>query len=234
MRAAALAAAVFVYCLVASALPDVPVGVDGAIGTLLIFAVVLSAARVGDAPPAALLMVLGAGMTAGALNAAGADAAATVPVAITCACVGALFARGLEVPALVLVLPLVVAVIDAVSVGSGGAPIASGDGGGGLLSLQVPAWGGGAALHIGIADPIFAAVFWTWAHRLGLRERATFTALLAASGLAVVLVLSLKVTVPALPLLAAAFYLPNLDLLGGLMLRGSGGAGPGTRSRGPS
>ena len=69
MRAAGLAAAVFVYCLAAQALPDVPVGVDGTIGTLLIFAVVLAVARVGDAPPAALLMGLGAGMTAGALNA---------------------------------------------------------------------------------------------------------------------------------------------------------------------
>ena len=110
-----------------------------------------------------------------------------------------------------------VTVIDAVSVGSGGAPLSNGVGSSDAFSLDIPAWGGGTALQIGLADPVFAAVFWWWAHHYGLRERWTGGAILVAAGAAVALVVAAEVTIPVLPLLAAAFYLPNLDRLGGLM-----------------
>jgi len=107
--------------------------------------------------------------------------------------------------------------IDAVSVGSGGVPFSFDGTSGDVLSLDIPAWGGGTALRVGIADPIFAAVFFTWARRFGLRGRATAAAMLVAVLAAVLLTVSADVTVPALPLLAAAFYLPNLDRLGRLL-----------------
>ena len=72
-------------------------------------------------------------------------------------------------------------------------------------------------LRVGVADPIFAAVFWTWARRLDLRERATAGALLAAVVAAVLLTVVAGFSVPALPLLALAFYLPNLDRLAPLV-----------------
>lgn len=217
MRVVALAALVFAYCLAATLLPDVPTGVDGAVGAVLVFAVVVAVARIGDETLAAVLVLLGAVLVAGALDAAHANIAATVPEAVACACAGALFARGMAVPALVLTLPLIVAVIDAVSVGSGGAPLSNGVGSSDAFSLDIPAWGGGTALQIGLADPVFAAVFWWWAHRYGLRERWTGGAILVAAGAAVALVVAAEVTIPVLPLLAAAFYLPNLDRLGTLM-----------------
>lgn len=208
--------------LVAPALPGVPDWLDGTVGTLLLFALVLAVAPIGDAVPAALLLAAGTALLSGALIAAGAGAAAAVPQAALCACAGALFARGMSVPVLVLTLPLIVAVVDAASVFSGAAPISVGTGGPELLSLQVPAWGGGTALTIGAADPVFAAVFWTWAHRYGLREQATALALLAAAGAGVAIALAAgpDVKVPILPLLAAAFYLPNLDRLAALARRG--------------
>ena len=217
MRAVALAALVLVYCLTATVLPDVPTGVDGAIGTVLVFAVVVAIARIGDEAFVAVIVLLGAALVAAVLDAAHQDIAATVPEAVACACAGALFARGMAVPALVLTLPLIVAVIDAVSVGSGGAPLSDGVGSSDAFSLDIPAWGGGTALQLGLADPVFAAVFWWWAHHYGLRERWTGAAILVAAGAAVALVLAAEVTIPVLPLLAAAFYLPNLDRLGGLM-----------------
>jgi hypothetical protein len=217
MRVAGLVLLVFVYCLVATLLPDVPVGVDGAIGTVAVFAVVLGVARVGDEPFAAWLILFGAVLIAATLDVAHQNIAATVPEAVACACAGALFARGMALPALVLTLPLIVAVIDGVSVASGGAPLSNGVGSSDAFSLDIPAWGGGTALQVGLADPVFAAVFWWWAHRFGLRERWTTAAMLVAVGVAVVLVISAEVTIPVLPLLAAAFYLPNLDRLGAVL-----------------
>jgi hypothetical protein len=216
MRIVALALGAFAYCLLSPVLPEVAVGVDGSVGTVVVFAVVLAVSQLSDELPAAILVGLGAGMTAAVLTAAHQDVAATVPEAVTCACIGALFARGMELPALVLAVPLVVAVIDAVSVGSGGVPFSFGGTSGDILSLDIPAWGGGTAIRVGIADPIFAAVFFTWARRFDLRVPATAAAMLVAAFAAVVLTVSADITVPALPLLAAAFYLPNLDRLGRL------------------
>lgn len=216
MRTVAVVLGAFAYCLLSALLPDVAPGVDGTIGVAVVFVAVLAAALLGDVPFPAVLVGLGAAMTAGVLVASGAHTAATVPQAVTCACIGALFARGMTLPALVLVLPLIVGVIDAVAVGSGGVPFAAG-GTGDLLALDIPAWGGGTVLRVGVADPIFAAVFWTWARRLDLRERATAGALLAAVVAAVLLTVVAGFSVPALPLLALAFYLPNLDRLAPLV-----------------
>lgn len=216
MRTVGLVLAAFAYCLLSAALPDVAPGVDGTIGTIVVFVAVLAVAPLGDVPFPALLVGVGAGMTAAVLVASGAHPAATIPQAAACAVIGALFARGMALPALVLVLPLIVGVIDAVAVGSGGVPFAAG-GTGDLLALDIPAWGGGTVLRIGVADPIFAAMFWMWAHRLHLRERETAAALLVAVAAAVLLTVVGDVSVPALPLLALAFYLPNLDRLAPLV-----------------
>jgi hypothetical protein len=212
-RGAALAAALLAYCLAARLLPGVPAGVDATVGTLLVFAVVLAVAPVADDLPLAWVVLGVAVLAAATLDLAHAHLAATTPEAIACAAAGGLFARGMEAPALVLIFPLIVAVIDGVSVASGGAPLTNGVGTSDALSLDVPAWGGGTVMEIGVADPVFAAVFLWWAHRFDLRPRATALAMLVAAGTGVALVVAAEVTIPVLPLLAAAFYLANADRL---------------------
>ncbi len=88
------------------------------------------------------------------------------------------------------------------------------------LTLELPAWGGGLpAARVSAADVIFLAAFAAYAHRFGLRPRATIAGMLAGFVLALVLSVVLDRDVPALPLVAAGYLLPNVDRLRGLFHR---------------
>jgi hypothetical protein len=92
-----------------------------------------------------------------------------------------------------------------------------------FLSLYLPAWGGGRAGVLGLADLIFLAFFAASAWRFDLRRRATGIALLLALPATVVIQVELDVAVPALPVLAAALLVPNLDLLPAMLARADKG-----------
>jgi hypothetical protein len=80
------------------------------------------------------------------------------------------------------------------------------------LSFDLPAWGDrGSAGHLGLSDAVFLAMFAAWAWRFGFRRAATIGGMLA--GLLATLVLSVVLDegIPALPLVAAGFLVPNAD-----------------------
>jgi hypothetical protein len=56
-----------------------------------------------------------------------------------------------------------------------------------------------------------------WAARYGLRPRATAVGMVAGLLAAVVLSVALDRVVPALPLMAVGYWLPNLDRVGALL-----------------
>jgi hypothetical protein len=136
-----------------------------------------------------------------------------------------LLAWALDEPAVVVAVPLFVAGIDIASVAGGPSELLARDssGAGEFLSVYLPAWGGGRAGVLGLADLVFLAFFAASAWRFGLRRRATGIALMLALPATVVIQLELDVTVPVLPVLAAALLLPNLDLLPGMLARADTG-----------
>ena len=77
----------------------------------------------------------------------------------------------------------------------------------------------GSAGQLGLSDAVFLAMFAAWALHYGFRPKTTIAAL--ALGLIASLVLSVALdrAIPALPLLAAGYLLPNLDRAGRLLMR---------------
>ncbi|MGZ6642788.1 MAG: hypothetical protein ACXVFT_13250 [Solirubrobacteraceae bacterium] len=198
--------------------------VGSAVGIALVVAVVGGLVAAADVRPALALALLGAGLVAGALDAAGARAAATPFEAVLYGCAGVAFAIVLDAPALALALPLFVAGIDVIAI-AGGSPSASfglaagrpGD----ALGLELPDWGAGvAAGRIGIPEVVFLAAYATYAHRLRLRERA------AVAGMALGLLIAAAgeilagARLPTLALIGAGFLVPNVDRLRALAVRG--------------
>jgi hypothetical protein len=149
------------------------------------------------------------------LNLAGVGALANVPEALTAAAAGLLLAAALATPTVAVAVPLFVAVIDIWSVASGPTSrlVESGSDPVDVLSFDIPAWGGGSAGGLGLTDAVFIAMFAGWAWRFGLRRRVTLAGM--AIGLLAALVLSLATdeAIPALPLIAAGYLLPNADRL---------------------
>lgn len=227
------------YFLVAPSLPVLPAGeeatlVAGGAGLLMIAAATLAFAPAAEALFAPLLIVLGAGLVVGALNAAGVGAGANVAEALLAGAIGVLFARWLATPVIAIAVPIFVAAIDIWSVASGpssqliedGTDIAD------PLSFDLPAWGGqGSAGDLGFSDALFAAMFAAWAWRYGMRRAATVIGialgLLASLGLSI----ALDRAIPALPLIAAGYLLPNLDRIPAV-LRGGDGAAAEAKGRG--
>jgi hypothetical protein len=208
------------YFAVAPALWDLGDG-DGAllvadgIGLLAIGATVVSLLPAWRARTVQLAALAAAGAAVAALNLAGVGALANVPEALFAAAVGLLLAAALATPAVAIAVPLFVAAIDIWSVASGPTSrlVQSGRDPVDLLSFDVPAWGGGSAGGLGLTDAVFIAMFAGWAWRFGLRRRATLAGM--AAGLLAALVLSLVTgdAIPALPLIAAGYRLPNVDRL---------------------
>jgi len=219
------------YFALAPVLPALPRGdaaalVAGAAGMLAVAAATLWLAPVHAHIWAGTLIVLGAGIMAGGLSAAGVGTQANVPEALAAGALGVLFARALDEPAVVVAVPLFVAGVDVWSVLGGpserllAGPTEPVD----LLSLDLPAWGGsGSAGRVGFPDAVFLTTFAAWTWRLGLRRRATVAGLVAGLFGALVLGVVLDRGIPVLPFLAAGFLLVNADRLGRLLRGRSGG-----------
>ena len=208
------------YFAIAPALPDLGGG-DGALlvadglGLLAVGATAAALVPAWRAQPVLLAALGGGAVVAGALNLAGVGALANAPEAIAASAAGLLLAAALATPTVAVVVPLFVAAIDIWSVSSGPTSrlVDAGRDPVDILSFDLPAWGGGSAGGLGVTDAVFLAMFAGWAWRFGLRRRATLAGM--GLGLLAALVLSLLTdeAIPALPLIAAGYLLPNADRL---------------------
>jgi hypothetical protein len=220
--------AAFVYFLAAPALPALPAGdetvlVAGGIGTLLVAATTLALLPAHETLFGPLLIIFGAGLIVAALNAGGAGgvgAGANVFEALLAGAAGLLFARWLATPVIALAVPIFVAAIDIWSVASGPTSrmTENGTDNADTLSFDLPAWGhSGSAAHLGLSDALFLSMFAAWALRYGFRRGATIAGLTLGLVGALALGLLLDRTIPALPLLAAGYLLPNVDRIPALL-----------------
>jgi hypothetical protein len=208
------------YFAIAPALPDLGDG-DGAllvadgIGLLAVGATVATLLPAWRARNVQVGVLAAAAAVVAVLNLAGVGALANVPEALAASAAGLLLAAALATPAVALAVPVFVAVIDIWSVASGPTSrlVDSGRDRVDVLSFDLPAWGGGSAGGLGFTDAVFLAMFAAWAWRFGLRRRATLAGM--GIGLLAALVLSLATdeAIPALPLIAAGYLLPNVDRL---------------------
>jgi hypothetical protein len=223
--------AAFVYFLAAPALPALPAGdatalVAGGIGLLLVAASTLALLPARETLIGPLLIVLGSGLLVAALNAggsAGVGAGANVFEALLAGGIGLLFARWLATPIVAVAVPLFVAAIDVWSVASGPSSqlLARGSDRVDALSFDLPAWGDmGSAGHLGVSDALFVSMFAAWAWRYDLRRRSTLVGITLGLIAALVLGIVLDRAIPALPMIAAGYLLPNLDRLASLLQRG--------------
>jgi hypothetical protein len=211
------------YFLVAPALPALPDGdttviVAGGAGLLMIAACTLALLPAYETLVGPVLIALGAGLLAGALNAGDVGAAANVPEAMLAGAIGLLFARWLATPVIALAVPIFVAAIDIWSVATGPTSRMTDSDSADTLSFDLPAWGhSGSAAHLGLSDALFLSMFAAWALRYGFRRGATIAGLTVGLVGALALGLLLDRTIPALPLLAAGYLLPNLDRIPALL-----------------
>ncbi|MGH2941557.1 MAG: hypothetical protein ACRDLN_02110, partial [Solirubrobacteraceae bacterium] len=137
--------------------------------------------------------------------------------------VGLLFARWLATAVTAVAVPLFVAAIDIWSVASGPSSrlFAAGTDSVDPLSFDLPAWGDtGSAGHVGLSDAVFLSMFAAWACRYGFRRVPTLAGLVLGLVGALVLSVVLDRAIPALPLIAAGYLLPNLDRVVRLLARG--------------
>jgi hypothetical protein len=233
-RPAALIAAyglALAYFLLTPLLPDLDgTGDANTLASAGVTAVVLAGCVLALLPArdevgALALLALGAGLVAAAATEADAVPVADVTKALFGAALGMVLARLLAEPAVVVAVPLFVAGIDVASVAGGPSELLARESSraGEFLSVYLPAWGGGRAGVLGVADLIFLAFFAAGAWRFGLRRRVTGLALVLALPATVAIQLELDATVPVLPMLAAALLAPNLDLLPGMLAREGGG-----------
>ena len=201
--------------------------VADSLGLILIGLCVMVVIPASDKPLTFALVIPGGALIVAGLNAADVGAAATPAEAIIYASIGAVFAVALETPALALALPVFVSVIDAASLyGSGPSSLlARGDTQlGDPLSLQLPDIGNGlSGGRLGIADVVFFAVFAIFARRQGLRTNATCAGMIVALVVAVALNIWSDRAVSAIPLMAAAYFLVNIDRIPALFRRASAG-----------
>jgi hypothetical protein len=213
------------YFLAAPALPALPAGdqsvlVAGAIGLLLVAATTFALLPAREALIGPLLIVLGAGLLVGALNDAGVGAGANVFEALLASGVGLLLARWLATPMIAVAVPLFVAAIDVWSVASGPSSrlLAGGTDSADPLSFDLPAWGGaGSAGHLGLSDAVFLSLFAAWGAHYGFRRGPTIAGMVVGLLGSLVLSVTLDRAIPALPLIAAGYLLPNLDRVGRLL-----------------
>jgi hypothetical protein len=219
--------AAFVYFLAAPWLPALPAGdttvlVAGAIGLLMVAASTLALLPASETLIGPLLIVLGSGLLVGALNSASVGAGDNVFEALLAGSAGLLFARWLAAPMIAIAVPLFVAAIDVWSVASGPSSrlLAAGTDRVDALSFDLPAWGHmGSAGHLGLSDALFVSMFAAWAWRYDLRRWWTLAGITLGLIASLMLAVLLDRVIPALPLIAAGYLLPNLDRLGRLLRR---------------
>lgn len=224
----AVYAATFAYLLVTPILPDVGgtsdtnTIVSDVTMFLLLGGCVMVWVPAQDEPFVLALLALGSGMLYAAFNEAGSIPLENITAVLFAATLGMLFAWALADPAVAIAVPLFVAGIDAASVFGGGPSellardtSALGD----FISIYMPAWGGGRAGVLGIADLVLMAFFAAHAARFRMRRTVTTIALLLALPAALLLELQIDHPVPGITFLAAALLLPNLDLLPRMLAR---------------
>jgi hypothetical protein len=226
-------AAAQAYVLVAGGLPGITphetsLLVAGAAGVVAIVLCSALVAPVADERVLLWLIALGGGIVVATLNAADAGAAATPAEAVAYAAAGGAFACALLTGSLAVALPAFLAVVDVVSVVLGGPGEVLAEAGraqaGDPLTLELPDWGNGiAAGHMSVATAVFIGAFLVYARRFGLRPVATALGIAAALVLAVALKVKADAEVPAVPLMAAAYFLVNADRLPALFRRASEG-----------
>lgn len=217
------------YFLLAGELPEV--GGDlgrylaGCVGAVAVALAALSPLGGRDEPIGLVLLGIGAGLLATAL--AGQDVgAASAPVeGLFAASVGLLFALAFGAPAAVVALPVLVGGIDAAAALSGPRETLPDFDPVDVLTFDLPAWGGERAsiTRLGLLDAAFLAMFAAWSLRFALRPRVAIPLMVAGLAGAVALAVALDRSVPALPLLAAAFLLPALDRIPRLLRGGDEG-----------
>lgn len=214
------------YFLVAGELPDLGDGdtailVAGLTGVGLVAAIALTVTWAGHELFPLTLLFGGSFLLVASMDAAGAEASVTAFEAVAAGTFGVLLGRALASPAVALAIPVFVAVVDAWSVAQGPTSRLSESGarGSSELTFDLPAWGGApeAASRLGLVDAIFLAMFSVWAARFGLRPRATAIGMVVGLFAAVVLSVAMDRAVPALPLMAVGYWLPNLDRFGAVL-----------------
>jgi len=215
------------YFLVAPALPVLPAGdvallVAGGIGLVCVGATAMALMPTSGSLYLQVLMLLSCALLVGWLNAGGAGAAANVPEALLASAIGLLFARYLSAPVVAIAVPLFVSAIDVWSVMAGPTSrlLSQSTDRVDALSFDIPAWGGGSVGQLGFSDAVFVALFAAWAWRYDFRPAATVAGLLAGLVAALALSLLLDTAIPAMPLIAAGYLLPNIDRVRTLLQRG--------------
>jgi len=220
--AIAVPLAALAYFLAAPALPKLPGGdatilVAGGVGLLMVAGATLALLPARETLMGPLLIVLGAGLIVGALNADGIDgvgAGANVFEAMLASAAGLLFARWLATPPAAVAVPLFVGAIDVWSVASGPSSrlFAGGTDRVDPLSFDLPAWGdAGSAGHLGLSDALFLSMFAAWTCRYDFRRGATLVCMTLGLVASLVLSVASDRAIPALPFIAAGYVLPNLD-----------------------
>ena len=218
------------YFLLAGQLPSLGSGdgaalVAGLVGGALVGAVTLGVPLAGDEVVPVAMLLGGSALLVAGMDAAGAQASVTAFEALAAGSLGVLLGRALAAPAVALAVPVFVAVVDAYSAASGpSSRLADGvPRGAAELTFDLPSWGGvpGAGSRLGLTDALFMAMFAVWAQRFGLRPRATLVGMMCGLLAAIALSVLLDRAVPALPLIAVGYWLPNLDRFGRLFREGA-------------
>jgi hypothetical protein len=87
----------------------------------------------------------------------------------------------------------------------------------------MPAWGHlGSAGQLGVSDAVFLSMFAAWALHFGFRRTATIVGLVLGLIGSLVLSLVLDRAIPALPLIAVGYLVPNIDRVPWLVLHQRG------------
>jgi hypothetical protein len=223
-----LAAQIYFLCapwLPALAAGDETVLVAGTVGILLIAITTLALLPARETLVGPLLIILGSGLLVAALNidaAAGVGAGANVVEALLAGSFGLILARLFATPMSAVAVPLFAAAVDVVSVWNGPTARMLEESAERVdpLSFDLPAWGGDASAgHLGLSDAVFLAMFASWAERYGFRRRLTLLAMVLGLAGTPALSIALDEAIPALPLIAAGYLLPNLDRIWKLLGR---------------
>jgi hypothetical protein len=186
--------------------------------------VVLALVAAGDAVFPLWLLLAGSALLVGGLDVAGAGPGASTFEALAAGSAGALLGRALAAPAVAIAVPVFVASIEAYSVATGPTTrlVSGRPRGAAELTFDLPAWGGAhgaAASRMALTDALFLAMFATWALRYDLRPRAAAAGMLVGLLATVAISVTTDRAIPALPLMAVGYWLPNLDRLGALLQR---------------
>jgi len=216
------------YLLLAPVLPTIAddrtaASLSGAVGAAVLGLCAIALAAAWNETTGLALIALGAALLAITLTAADATVAATIGKLLFASAAGLLLARAFASHSALVAIPVFVAAIQAATVLGAPATTVIRDRAeaADVLTFPLPAWGDGAAgAKLGLVEILFLACFAGFAWRYGLRRAPTACALVAAVVATVAFSVAADRTLPALPGLALALLLPNLDRVAAV-LRGA-------------